>query len=86
MKAKPGQLKMGWSKREQDVMYAWGGDGADKSDASLLHAVLTVPLKYFDKTFQEELIERGYDITTVKFSIQKKRLTKRAADERESGR
>jgi len=73
MKAKPGQLKMGWSKREEDIKYSWGGDGADRCDASLLHMVLTTPFKYFDKTFQGELIERGYDITTLKFSIQKTR-------------
>lgn len=72
MKAKPGQLKMAWSKRNNDVMYAWGGSGADKSDAALLHVVLTEHLKYFDNNFQQELIERGYDITTLKFSIQKK--------------
>ena len=72
MKAKPGQLKMGWSKREKDISYAWGGDGASKNDATLLHAILTMPIKHFDKTFQQMLVERGYDITTIKFSIQKK--------------
>ena len=42
-------------------MFAWGGSGADGSDAALLNAVLTTPLKHFDKSFQDMLIERGYD-------------------------
>lgn len=71
MKAKPGQLKMGWSKREGDIMFAWGGQGADRSDAGLLNCVMTIPLRNFDKSFQQELIDRGYDITTIRFSIQK---------------
>lgn len=28
----------------------------------------------FDKSFLEELVERGYDLTTLKFSIQKKAI------------
>lgn len=72
LKAKPGQLKVGWSKQEQDIVFAWGGQGADKSDAGLLNVMLTSTPKCFDKSIQDELIARGYDITTIRFSIQKK--------------
>lgn len=70
MKAKPGQLKFGWSKKENDIIFAWGGNGADKTDAAFLSSVLTVRT-LGNKTLQQDLIERGYDITTIKFSIQK---------------
>jgi hypothetical protein len=73
MKAKPGQLRMGWSKREDDIVYVWGGSGADKTDAALLHGVMTV-VPVTDKTFIQELEDRGYDITTISFSIKKRKL------------
>ena len=69
MKAKPGELKFGWS--NDDIVYAWGGDGASREDAHLLDLFLNK--KLFDKTLQEELISRGYDITTIKFSIRVKK-------------
>jgi hypothetical protein len=74
MKAKPGELKFGWSKGKNDLVYAWGGDGAFRWDAALLHSIMSYPLRT-EKSLHDELIERGYDITTIKFSIQKKRST-----------
>lgn len=71
MKAKNNQLKAGWSKSQNDVMYAWG-DGVSKSDAHLLHNFLTILQGFGAKTFLKELESRGYDIKTLKFSIEKK--------------
>ena len=72
---------------DPDVVYSWG-QGVPSPDVSLVNMVLSgnrvTPLygaerdKHsgapytFDKSFIDELIERGYDITTLKFSIQKK--------------
>ena len=75
LKAKPGQLRAGWGRPEPretpDVCYAWGGAGADSSDGRIL-------CNYFENTVRHgstllrELEERGYDITTLKFSIEMK--------------
>lgn len=74
-----------WDK--PDVCIAWGGDGAKQADASLLYVALCAkrmepclrsesPIKSdhkFVESFVEELEKRGYDLTTLKFSIEQKR-------------
>lgn len=75
-----------------DVCYMWGAGGASKCDAALLHHMigskrielvygderekLGVPYK-FGPSLLEELEARGYDLTTLKFSIQQKQPTAR---------
>lgn len=71
MKAFPGQIKLCWSKKKQDIEIAWGGSGADKSDAGFVISTLTSYYGLFNKTFLEEMESRGYDIKTIKFSIEK---------------
>lgn len=91
--AKPGQLLIYYGKLphdDPDVVYAWGGAGANKYDANYLAFVLgskrqrmvygeervkngNNPLT-FDPSVLEELEARGYDITTIKFSIMKKEV------------
>lgn len=91
--AKPGQLLIYYGKLPHDgpdVIYAWGGGGANKRDASFLTYALSGkrqrmvygdervrngghPL-VFDPSVLEELEARGYDITTIKFSIMKKEV------------
>lgn len=78
-KAKPGELKAQWGKLKYDtpdLCYAWG-DGCSKADSHLIHNVFSSgrfhPGSFEqDKSLLEELEERGYDLTTMKFSIQKK--------------
>lgn len=85
-KVKTGQLSARWGKLEgnsPDIVYSWG-DETEKCDARLLHSVFSVercrpggfegdPGPFvFTKSFVDELVERGYDITTFRFSIQKK--------------
>jgi len=66
-----------------DLVYEWG-EGCRKADGALLHArtacerqVPNVVVKpgelpwTWEPSFVEELIARGYDITTIKFSIKK---------------
>lgn len=83
MAAKPGELKMYWSKRERDLMIDNGGGGACRADAHLLHSAICserygpgmgVPLGHYvvDKSLADELKARGYDLSTLKFSIRKK--------------
>lgn len=73
-------LKAYWSKRENDLMF-YHPDR--KANGHLLHNVLCAPRPYldfsngrrdiaFDKSFVEELEERGYDVKTLRFSVCKK--------------
>jgi hypothetical protein len=74
---------------EPDLCYFWG-EGIGKCDGHLIHNVLSTPrcetnwdapmgsprimwTKYA-KSFIEELEERGYDLTTLRFYIRKKEV------------
>lgn len=72
--AKPGELKAAYGRvdGELDLGYAWGGSGAEKSDSRILMRALEENNVYDGKSLRQELEERGYDITTLRFSIQKK--------------
>lgn len=66
---------------EIDVCFA-NGPGCDRADARLVAnafcserlrpSLTNYPYYESDKSFLDELEERGYDITTLKFSIKKK--------------
>lgn len=74
---------------DPDLCYAWG-EGVSKCDGSLLHSIFGCKRQravygeerernhgypvVFDPSFIEELQARGYDITTLRFSIQKKAI------------
>lgn len=83
-KAKPGELKMQYGKLpydSPDICMTWG-DGCSKRDGNYLYWMLCCKRQVFkdgkmefDPSFIEELEARGYDVTTIKFSIQKKPLT-----------
>jgi hypothetical protein len=75
-----------------DVCFAWGGGGANKCDSNLLHYALAskrLELVYGDEAKKlgvpwrfgpsliEELTARGYDISTLKFSIELKQPPQR---------
>jgi hypothetical protein len=79
--AAPGQLRMFYGRlpgeRTPDVCTAWG-EGCSKRDGRLLHWILCsdrppgVPGRPFDKSLLKELEDRGYDLSTLEFSIRKK--------------
>lgn len=83
--AKAGELKVYYGKDEDgqgpDVCYAWG-PGTRRADSSLLHYHFGVGHLEQDfigsggykcgPSFLEELAERGYDLSTIKFSVHKK--------------
>lgn len=87
-KLKDGELRIYWGRdphdKTPDVMLAWQGDRSMKADTNLLHYVMCSkrpdpfarPLfSKMEPSFIEELQSRGYDITTIKFSIMKKKDT-----------
>jgi len=65
------------------IMIAYGGDGATKRDSHLIHHYICsekMSRDYsrggeikFDPSLIKELEDRGYDLTTLKFSIQRKK-------------
>lgn len=54
-------LRATWSKRERDVIIHY----PRKCDGHWLSGV-------FDKAFTDELEKRGYDVTTLRFSVHRK--------------
>jgi hypothetical protein len=78
LKARPGQLKAQWATYERGsapcISYAWGGDGADKTDGRILSSALEGVAIHGGKSLAEELEARGYDLTTLKFSIEMKKV------------
>lgn len=80
----PGELVMMWGYADgegPDIAY-YGGDGVSRTDQRLLHSVLSSPRMVpdiksprqfaFDNSLIDELQARGYDLTTLRFSIRKK--------------
>jgi hypothetical protein len=90
VRAKPGELKCQWGRANSydspDICYI-PGEGVARCDLRLLHLYFASPRNPMQdlKTFLDELTERGYDIKTLRFSIQKKKdpAPIRAAVERE---
>ncbi len=84
-KLKDGELRIYWGKlphESPDVVLSWQGDRSMKRDSALLHYYIcskhpdlfAKPLfSVMKPSLIEELESRGYDITTLKFSIQKKK-------------
>lgn len=71
--AKPRQLVAAYGKGDDaslDIQYAWGGKGASSPDARCLSNALEGVVVHGGMTLRELLIERGYDITTLKFSVE----------------
>lgn len=77
VEAKPGELKAAFGRDDvpgnrPDLQYAWGGSGAQKPDARVLSNAFEEVIVFDGKNLRQVLEERGYDITTLKFSIQQK--------------
>lgn len=84
-KLQDGELKMYWGRESKhdapDVILAWQGDRLMKRDTNMLHYYMcskrpdpiAKPLySVMQPSMIEELEARGYDLSTLKFSIQKK--------------
>jgi hypothetical protein len=76
VQAKPGQLVGRWGRPSSgeapDVIWAWGGDGAAKSDANCVGSAFEHYEVMPGKTLRALLDDRGYDIKTLRFSISQK--------------
>lgn len=74
-KEKKDKLILKWSKKERDLVchYPSSADGSLTFGAftSKRHHPLPFPHGVWDGSFVEELKKRGYDITTLKFSVEK---------------
>lgn len=90
-KLQDGELRMYWGReshdRAPDVILAWQGSKTMKADTNLLHYVMCSqhpdPHKHpifsvMRPSLIEELDARGYDLTTLKFSIKKKAIGEQA--------
>ncbi len=87
-RARPGQLKCQWGKVAEsppDLIYLRAAD-VPPSDMDMLHDLLTEPRRAGGRAFGarlpsllQELDARGYDISTLKISVEKKRPDIRAA-------
>ena len=77
-KPKPGELRIYWGKAESydspQVCYSWG-DGCSSADARLIDNMLKREFRRADGSrdscIQDELVRRGYDLSTIKFSVSK---------------
>lgn len=70
-KPKPGELKVGWSNKERDIQFNWG-QGIDRSNGHLMYDYFCRSKGILGTTLVQELETRGFDLTTLKFSIMKK--------------
>ena len=76
LRAKPGQLiaYYGYADGDgPDICTAYGGAGASKPDGRVLLEALSARV-YGDLPMWRELERRGYDLDTLKFTIQQKPL------------
>lgn len=69
------KLRARWSKKEKDLMLHFPEGISTKSDAHWLSCL-------FDKQFTDELSRRGYDPTTLKFSIEPQKGNQRFTSQR----
>ena len=91
-KMKDGELRVYWGRMPHDtpdVIFSWKGDSSMKRDSALLfyhfgskHPDLSAkPLfSKMNPSLLENLVSHGYDITTLRFSIMKKRKVDESSD------
>lgn len=84
---KAGRLLVRWSRRENDLLISYPRN----NDGALAHAYLCCerPRAWrlpgedpFDPSFVDELRKRGYDITTLRFSVDRVKEADNGADTR----
>ena len=73
------ELKVRWSKKEKDILFEY----PRRCDGALLHYYMGSDIPIHDFSFEKsyelrkslfkELEDRGYDLTTLKFSIKLKK-------------
>lgn len=73
---KRGWLRVGWGYTREmgEDLYFCSGPGVERCDSRLLANVLTNKMLWTGKTIVEELETRGYDLRTLRFEIQLKKV------------
>jgi len=75
-RTKENTLSATWSTKQRDIVYSYP---TSRIDARLLHYVFDTKRRREDGTYEDpvwkQLEDRGYDLTTVRFSIMKKEVT-----------
>lgn len=77
---KDGELMIFWGREtkhdEKDVVFEWKGDPSMNKDSVLLYRALTKRSPSISGELRPSLLDelkaRGYDLSTIKFSIMKK--------------
>lgn len=72
------KLRVFWSKKEKDLLFHYPKGISTVSDARYLADI-------FSKEVLNELTERGYDVNTLKFSIEPQRGNQKFSSARERG-
>lgn len=76
-KPKPGVLEAMWGKPSRgddaSIVYVHGGGGSSKPDGRILCNAIEGLHVCDGKSLAQELEARGYDLTTLRFSIRMKR-------------
>ena len=80
-KAAPGELRMFYGRLPNDsapdVVIAWGAE-CSKRDGALLHYILcskrppSLNGEPWEPSLVDELVSRGYDLSTIEFRVRKK--------------
>jgi hypothetical protein len=76
---KPGRLRLSWKKTGQDKGWLYNYP-TSKTDGRLLHAMVSGHMLW--SQFEEELRKRGYDVTTLRMSVDLKSDELSAAEQR----
>lgn len=75
-RAKPGEFKITWGRVERydrpSLIYSHGGAGATKPDGHMISYILEGAKNEDGRTLAQELEYRGYDLSTLKFSIKQR--------------
>ena len=72
MKDKQPRIRLRWSKKEQDVVVCWDAQENGQPNAGMVMTHFTWTPTLHELPFVKELERRGYDLTTLKFSIERK--------------
>lgn len=75
-RAKPGECKITWGRLDRhgapSLLYIHGAAGASKADARMLSHIFEGAKSEDGRTLAQDLEYRGYDLSTLKFSIQQR--------------
>lgn len=72
---KPGQLQVGWAREGRtqapELFFCYGGYGANPRDNAVIVQAFSSAENAAGNTLIEELVARGYDLSTLRFSVEK---------------